>query len=114
LTRLRGVTQELAQVKAAKPATPAQSDSTAWSEWVNQLKQWLEQMPNSKIPELQLLKDVDWLDPTKNASLASEEDARKALRDLRTIAKNRFGNLMANALGKFTQANNGSLPSDPA
>ena len=46
---------------------------------VNQLKQRLEQMPDKKIPELQLLTDKDWFDAVKNAkTLETDDDFRRS------------------------------------
>ena len=52
------------------------------------LKQRLEQMPDKKIPELQLLTNKEWFDAIKNGQpLQTDVDLRQALKDLRNLAK---------------------------
>jgi hypothetical protein len=113
-TRLRSDSQELAQLKATIENDPLDSAAKSWMKRANQLKQQLDQMPDKKIPELQFANDQDWLDATKNADLNTDEGVRKALSDLRRKAKGTFAHMMANALHKYIQANNGQLPDDPA
>ena len=77
------------------------------------LKQRLEQMPNLKIPELQFLKEKDWLDAVSNLKqLDTEEDFRNALNNLRRNAKSEFGVKLQKSLRQFTKANGGVLPSE--
>jgi predicted Ser/Thr protein kinase len=76
------------------------------------LKLNLEQKPERRIPELQFAEDKDWLEAAKLATTESDEDVRKALSLLRTAAKLRFGRLLSLSLRKYTQANNGDLPTD--
>ena len=58
LTRLQADAQELAQLKAANTlagSDPTESEMKSWLERVNQLKQWLEKMPDKNIPEIRAL-----------------------------------------------------------
>jgi hypothetical protein len=68
-------------------------------------------MPDKKIPELQFLTEKDWLDAVGNP-LQTDEDVRKALRNLRESAKNKFGSQMQKALREFIDMHGGALPSD--
>src|SRR5204862_4048111 len=74
------------------------------------LHQHLEQMPDKKIPELQLLTENDWLSAAKEAKFDADTDIRKALSNLRKLAKDRLP--IDSALSSFTRANNGQLPTD--
>ena len=92
LLQLRG---EVARLKAAavRPAEdPAQSAAQALAAKVSQLKQRLEQHPEQKIPELQMLKDRDWLrQAAYTGDLNSDDDFDRALAELRSQAKQVFG-----------------------
>jgi RNA polymerase sigma factor (sigma-70 family) len=78
-----------------------------------QLRQRLEQMPDKKIPELQLLAEKDWFDAVKNIDqLETDADFRLAFNQLRTIAKSDFAGMTEKALGAYLQANGGQLPAD--
>jgi RNA polymerase sigma factor (sigma-70 family) len=77
------------------------------------LKQRLEQMPDHKIPELQLLTDKDWFAAAKRtATLDTDSDFRRALADLRNSAKFNFDQLLQVAMAGYCQANGGQLPTD--
>jgi RNA polymerase sigma factor (sigma-70 family) len=117
ITRLRNSAQELDQLKAAAAATgtdPAiEATLKSWATRASQLKARLEQMPDKKIPELGLLTDKDWFDAVKNANrFETDADFREALHNLRNGAKQTFGNMTREALQKFAEANNGTLPGD--
>jgi len=112
--RLRNSARELAQLKAATGNDPAiEATLKSWAARATQLKQRLEQMPDKRIPELQLLTDKDWFDAIKNAKqLETDADFRQALNNLRNSAKQAFGNMTREALKKYAEANNGLLPAD--
>jgi len=75
-----------------------------------ELNRHLEQMPDKKIPELQLLTENDWLSAAKVARFDTDADVRKALGKLRNLAKDRMP--MGRALWNFTQEHQGQLPTD--
>ena len=117
VTRLRQSAQELAQLKAAAAATgndPAiEATLKSWATLATQLRARLEQMPDKKIPELQLLTQKDWFDAIKNSKqLETDTDFREALHNLRNSAKQAFGDLATDAIKKYAQANGGALPGD--
>jgi RNA polymerase sigma factor (sigma-70 family) len=117
VTRLRG---DLARAKAQQ--SPIPNSSTADSNdptmqylleaksKVDKMAQYLEQMPEKKIPELQFLDSNDWLTAVKSAKFETDADVRKALSQLRSIAKNNLP--MGRSLYSFVHANNGQLPTD--
>jgi hypothetical protein len=117
VTRLRESARELAQLKAASAATgndPAiEATLKTWATRAAQLKARLEQMPDKKIPELQLLTDKDWFDAVKNAKqFDTDADYREALHNLRNSAKQAFGSMTRDAIKSFAAANDGALPGD--
>jgi RNA polymerase sigma factor (sigma-70 family) len=117
VARLRENARELTQMKAAAAATGNDSAIEAtlksWATRAAQLKQRLEQMPDKKIPELQLLSDKDWLDAIKEPKqLDTDADFRQGLKNLRDSAKTAFGDMAREALKKYADANNGQLPTD--
>jgi RNA polymerase sigma factor (sigma-70 family) len=115
VARLRSDTRESGKGGRADNPNDAAIEATAemLAARATQLKQRLEQMPNLKIPELQFIKEKDWLDAVSNLKqLETEEDFRKALSDLRRNAKNNFGSVLQKALRKFTDASGGMLPTD--
>jgi RNA polymerase sigma factor (sigma-70 family) len=75
-----------------------------------ELNRHLQQKPDKKIPELQLLDESDWLTAAKNAKFDTDADIQKALQKLRSIAKNKVP--IGSALYAFARANNGRLPND--
>jgi RNA polymerase sigma factor (sigma-70 family) len=117
VTRLRENSRELAQLKAAASSSgnDAAIEATlkSWAARAAQLKQRLEQMPEKKIPEVQLLAEKDWFDAIKNVKqLETDDDFRQAFSSLRNSAKSEFGDQIRKALKSYASSNNGSLPQD--
>jgi len=84
-----------------------------WATRVSQLKQRVEQMPDKKIPELQLVTDKDWFDAVKSVKqLETEDDFRQAFNDLRHNVKGEFVRMLQQALRGYSKANDGMLPTD--
>ena len=77
-----------------------------------QLKKRLDQSPNQKIPELRFITEKDWLDGAKDADTDTEEGMRQALSKLRSAAKTKVAQDLGRALGQYTRANNGDLPTE--
>ncbi len=122
LVRLRGEVARLRTVdrEAARSQPPALSVNDPFAQSVLQLavragelNQYLEGMPDKKIPELHFLSESDWLTVAKDANLQTDAGIRQALSKLRSLAKSRFGMYAAHALDKFIEANRGELPSAP-
>ena len=75
------------------------------------MKEGLSTMPEKTIPELQFLREKDWLDAVASfEKLETDEDYRRALRALRDAGKNLAGEKFRSALRKFAEANDGMLP----
>jgi hypothetical protein len=112
VSRLRADSQELAKLKAATSGhnePPIESPQ----DLVGKLRAKLAQAPDQTIPELQFLTEQDWLKAVKDMQrLETDIDFRRALRQLRSSAKNEFGHAIQTALVNYLQANNGQLPTD--
>ena len=97
----------------AEEKDPFNSMAKDWLVKVNKLKQRLEETPGAKIPELQFLKDEDWLNATKNR-LSTEVDYRRALASLRTAGEDKFAGMLRDALVKYGERAAKKFPSDVA
>jgi hypothetical protein len=80
---------------------------------VARLRQWLEEMPGEKIPELQFLSEDDWI-ATVDDPLVTDDDYRSAASRLRNDADLEFGRRAVPALQQYVEANNGQFPTDLA
>jgi len=108
LLQLRG---EVTQLKNEEN-DPVDVAAKNWLNKVNNLKQRLEETPDAKIPELQLLQEEDWLGAVKNEKLDTDNSFRRAESALRSTAENKFANMAHSALEKYLQANNNNFPTD--
>lgn len=101
----------------AAGARAAERDATEialadWLERVAQLRQWLERTPGQHIPEMAYLRARDWLLVTRDNPLQSDMQFRRALGDLRQIAKFKpeiSANFSA-ALSAWSRAHPGERP----
>jgi len=108
LLTLRG---EVTQFKAAE-SDPLNVKAKEWLTKINKLKQRLAQSPDAKIPELQYLKENDWLSAA-SGKLETEADYRQALADLRHAGENQLVIKIQSALQKYTEDKN-EFPTDLA
>lgn len=113
LLKLRGQVAQWQQSHstAASSADDSFAESIqALTARAEKLNQYLQQMPDKKIPELQMLNPSDWLNAAQKANFDNDADIRKSLRDLRDLAKEKVP--IGASLAAFTSANNGQLPTD--
>jgi RNA polymerase sigma factor (sigma-70 family) len=113
VTRLRADAQALAQLQGGTTNDQTLSEAVIWKNRVNHLKQYLEQSPASKIPELQFVTEQDWLDAAR-AKLDTEGDYRRALSTLRTAGERKFASMLRNSLTAYLQGHKGEFPTDLA
>jgi RNA polymerase sigma factor (sigma-70 family) len=117
LLKLRGEVARLrGQLSQAKSETQSEHDpvsvqAKAWAARVNLLKQRLEQWPETAIPELKYLTEQQWLDAARR-DLATDEDYRWSLRELRSSAVSTITYKLASAMERYSQANNGQYTRD--
>ena len=127
LLRLRAsltrMSQELAQLKAAGNKVsdePLQAAADAWAEQAISFKHWFDENPDRSIPELQLLKEGDWLGTAiRNMVVATNDLQRRDYNSIEMIAsglretsKGKFARILGHALSKYIEANAGALPGD--
>jgi len=110
--RLRSRSQLSAQPGVGDSGDPTELAVRLWLKRINQLKQRLEETPQAKIPELQFLEDLDWVEVAANTKLETDTDYRKALAKLRDRGGSKFAGKLGGPLGKYMQANNGQWPDD--
>ena len=121
LLRLRGEVARLkSDARASTQAAPvvASMDSAAkyWLNRVDQLKKYIELNPKAVIPEFQFLTDREWLVvadaglDTEKFQTASEYD--HAMQSLRIQAEMHFGQLVRDALQKYSAANSDQFPNN--
>ena len=114
LLKLRGEVTQLRTANAQQHSNdPAEEAAKAVAAKAKQIKQWLEQNPNEKIPELQYLTAQEWLRGANYAAdLKTDDDFDRALSQLRRDAKRTFAYSMGGALANYIAGNNGQLPGD--
>ena len=111
LLKLRGEVTRLRALQmnsAVEKTDPFTQSVLALVSRAAELNQHLQQMPDKKIPELQLLNESDWLTAARTAQFDTDAGIRKALQKLRIIAKEKVP--IGSALFSFARANNGQLP----
>jgi RNA polymerase sigma factor (sigma-70 family) len=111
VSRMRRDLKELAQSRAAEN-DPFVQRAIKWKANEARLRQLFDDRPNQRIPEMEFLSDDAWLNLARDEDLDSEPGIRKALSEVRRYAKNLFVSDLSDALQKYVQQNNGSLPTD--
>lgn len=85
---------------------------------INLLKDELKKHPEWSIPEIQYLRDADWMQIARGrlswVSLDDETGIRQALADVRQTAKTKFGQRLNGALSQYVKDHGGDLPDSPA
>jgi RNA polymerase sigma factor (sigma-70 family) len=114
LLKLRGEVTQLRTANAQNHSNdPTEEAAKGVAAKAKQLKQWLEQNPNERIPELQYLTAQEWLRGANyTADLKTDDDFDRALSQLRRDAKRTFAYSMGEALANYIAGNNGQLPGD--
>jgi RNA polymerase sigma factor (sigma-70 family) len=114
LLKLRGEVTQLRTANAQNDSNdPTDEAAKGVAAKVKQMKQWLEQNPNDKIPELQYLTTQEWLRGANyTRDLKTDDDFDRALSQLRRDAKRTFANSIGQALANYIAGNNGQLPGD--
>jgi RNA polymerase sigma factor (sigma-70 family) len=114
LARMRDEVGRLREKSSRLNNDPTGSAATSWLARVTQIKERLQQTPGAAIPEFQFLTDQDWLNAAKD-NLNSDEDYRRALGNLRSMAETTFITTeLQPALSQYAQANGGRFPTDMA
>lgn len=107
---LTAAMEKIRRELAAAEAAPAR----LWAHRVKLLRRLFDELPKERIPELELLTPVDWVDVARTAELDSADNIRTALAKLRALARAAFARRLQEALRAYTSASAGTLPSDTA
>lgn len=96
--------------QGSTPRDSIQSPIRQWLARVNQLQQRLKETPNARIPELNYLTALDWLEVAAHASLKTDADYRRTLAELRTRAEKKIVPKLQLALCRYMQAHDLAHP----
>ena len=113
--RLRKDVQELLQPNSSAPLSRTEmlaSIQRVALARANQLKQWLEEHPSERIPELQYVPDRSWADVAYAHTLDSYDDYRAAIGLVRANSESPFQEVLFRALRQYGRDNNGQFPTD--
>jgi len=104
--------QELAQLQIATQAANSDREIRvrSWLRKSQYFRDLFVQRPDQAIPELQLLKPLDWLRLSHEAKTGNEFEIRQGLAAIRAASTEKFIELLAAALRKYTESHNGTLP----
>ena len=112
--QLRAESKELSRLKTAAASDETVSEALQWKQRVAALKQRVEQSPEVRIPELQLLGERDWLDAVVEHELKSDKDFREALSRLRNSAEQKLAPRLQLGLSTYLSKNNEQFPTSLA
>jgi RNA polymerase sigma factor (sigma-70 family) len=113
--RLRKDVQELLEPNTSAPLSRTEmlaSIQKVALARANQIKQWLEEHPSEKIPELRYVPDRAWADAAYAHTLDSDDDYRTAIGLVRANAEAPFQQALFRALRQYGRDNNGQFPTD--
>jgi hypothetical protein len=112
LARLRGEVARLRGSATQPSRDPIEADMKSWLVRVSKLKQRVAETPGATIPEMRLLDEDAYMNPTRGL-LDTEGDYLRALANLRSAGEFKFITTLLNpALTQYAQANNGQFPTD--
>jgi RNA polymerase sigma factor (sigma-70 family) len=103
--------REFAKLKSTISDDKTLNSVVSWKQRVEQLRARLEQTPESKIPELQLVTEDDWLNAARG-QLETDIDYRKALSTLRAAGENKFALMLQKALKNYMKQNGDAVPTE--
>lgn len=108
--RLRKDSRDLAWLKGGH-SDEVLNHAGFWLRNLDQIKHYLDQTPNAKIPELQFLYYGEWLDAVKSG-LFTTNDYRYAASQLRRQADRVVGGILRNALARYRESHSGQFPTN--
>jgi RNA polymerase sigma factor (sigma-70 family) len=111
LAQMENDSREFSKLKSTIADDKTLTSVVSWKQRVDQLRARLEQTPESKVPELQLVTEEDWLNAARG-KLESDVDYRRALSTLRGAGENKIAQMMYKALKSYVKENGGALPAE--
>ena len=109
LLKLRGQ-MGVKQANAEVENDPAFQQARIWLAKEKKIREQFELHPEQKIPEMQFLKEEDWLDHARHADVDTVKGMRIALSNIRASASGIFAEKFALALQAYMEANQQQLP----
>jgi RNA polymerase sigma factor (sigma-70 family) len=109
LLKLRGQ-MGVKQANAEVVNDPAFQQSQIWLSKEKKIREQFELHPEQKIPEMQFLKEEDWLDHARHADVDTAKGMRIALSNIRASASGIFAGKFELALQAYMEANQQQLP----
>lgn len=110
--RLRVEVKKLTDLAAFRQKISQLPLDQVWPARVDRLKQWLEEHPSEKVPELAFLPARTWLNSTYPIPLETDEECRRAMSVVRANAEGPTQHNLAAALRQFANANGGQFPTE--
>ena len=111
LAQLENDSRDFAKLKSTIAEDKTLTAVVSWKQRVDQLRARLDQTPESKIPELQLLSEEDWLNAARG-KLENDTDYRKALSILRGDGEDKFAPTLQKALKDYMKQNGNAVPTE--
>ena len=91
--------------------SPEFQQAQVWLAKEKKIREQFELHPEQQIPEMQFLKDEEWLDHARHADVDTANGMRCALSNIRAVAGGAFAFKLTVALGAYMAANQQQLPS---
>ena len=101
-TKIAAFREEIAQLPLEK----------VWPARVSRLKQWLEEHPSEKVPELNFVLERQWLNSIYPIPVETDEECRRAISIVRLNAESSTRNNLAAALRQYAKGNDGQFPTE--
>jgi RNA polymerase sigma factor (sigma-70 family) len=111
LAQLENDSRDFSKLKSTIADDKTLTSVVSWKQRVDQLRARLDQTPESRIPELQLVTEEDWLNAARG-KLETDIDYRKALSTLRGAAENKVALMLQNALKSYLKQNGDAVPTE--
>jgi hypothetical protein len=109
LLKLRGQTS-VKKSDAEVENNPAFQQAQLWLAKEKKIRAQFELHPEQKIPEMQFLKERQWLDAVKGADVDTDDGMRGALLSVRMAAAMEFGGKLSEAMRAYMAAHQMQLP----
>jgi hypothetical protein len=111
LAQLENDSRDFSKLKATLADDKTLTSVVSWKQRVDRLRERLGQTPESRIPELQLVTEEDWLNAARG-KLETDIDYRRALSTLRGAGENKVGLMLQKALKNYLAQNANAFPTD--
>jgi hypothetical protein len=101
-TKIAAFREEIAQLPLEK----------VWPARVSRLKQWLEEHPSEKVPELDFAPQRRWLNSIYPIPVEPDEECRRAMSIVRENSEASTRNNLAEALRQYAKDHDGQFPAE--